>query len=262
MEKTFNDQTGRLYLAVPLDYRAVVQERPHGHAYGHVLKRFMHDWPKVDATIAALQPYAFSAGLEGLPSEKVNETDPYWNNGFFSGGDARAAYGFTGLLKPKRIMEIGSGNSSKFFRKAIRDFGLSTRLTSIDPMPRAEIDVLCDEIIRESVLKVDTSVFASLQPMDILFLDGSHITFNGTDTVHFFLEILPVVPPGVIVHIHDIMLPYEYVPDFDGRGYSEQYMLATALLNDTAGRYSVMLPVHYAAQKKVFPGGTSFWMQV
>jgi hypothetical protein len=100
---------------------------------------------------------------------------------------------------------------------------------------------------------------------DILFLDGSHLAFNGTDTTRFFLEILPVLASGVLVHVHDIFLPYEYSELFSARLYNEQYLLACTLL-DTA-KWCPLLPVHYLERQGHLadlaqPGAvnTSFWM--
>jgi hypothetical protein len=99
-----------------------------------------------------------------------------------------------------------------------------------------------------------------LKAGDILFHDGSHLTFNGADTVRLFLEILPALQAGVLVHIHDINLPFEYTSDFLRRGYSEQYMLATALLFGTA--WQVRLPVAWLHTRgRLAHGGVSFWME-
>ena len=99
-----------------------------------------------------------------------------------------------------------------------------------------------------------------LEPGDILFHDGSHITLNGTDTVRLFLEILPRLKPGVLVHVHDIMLPREYPDSFFGRGYSEQYMLAATLL--FGPDFEVLAPISYiSGTMGLDPGGVSFWMR-
>ena len=117
--------------------------------------------------------------------------------------------------------------------RARRDGGLSTHLTSIDPAPRAEIDALCDEVIRAPLEGADLGILGRLQPGDMLFFDGSHRVFMNADTVAFFLDVLPALPPGVIVGVHDIRLPDDYPPEFAERWYSEQYLLACWLLAES-----------------------------
>jgi hypothetical protein len=159
-----------------------------------------------------------------------------------------------------RIVEIGSGNSTKFFRKAITDGALRTRLISIDPEPQADISHVADEIIRTPVQDVSLDLFRSMSAGDILFYDGSHLCFHGSDVPHFFLRILPVVAPGVLVHVHDISLPDEYPEHFDSRYYNEQYVLAGFLLYNS--EWIPALPVHYLYTQGLLPSdGGSFWME-
>jgi hypothetical protein len=131
---------------------------------------------------------------------------------------------------PARFIEIGSGVSTKFARRAVELYGLRTHLTSIDPQPRNEIDTLCDSVIRTPLEDCDPAIFDALEPGDILFLDSSHRSFQGSDVTVFFLDILPRVRPGVILHIHDIYLPDDYISGHVSRMWNEQYLLATALL--------------------------------
>jgi hypothetical protein len=244
---------------VQLMYRDVIKERPHDYVYTEVLKRIEDDRAVIDAFVSEIRPFTHHAKFARISTNATEPGEPFLANAWFEGGDARAAYGIPAARRPKRIVEIGSGNSTKFIRRAIRDFSLPTQLTSIDPAPRAEIDQLCNTVIRSSVLDVDLKIFDQLQEGDILFHDGSHLTFNGTDTVRLFLEILPRLKPGVLIHLHDICLPYEYVAGYDGRGYSEQYMLATLML--ASRLYEVVLPVAYLARSGTFDGGVSFWIR-
>ena len=139
-------------------------------------------------------------------------------------------YAFVRSLKPKRYMEIGSGNSTRFVARAITDGGLDTRVISIDPEPRVEIEGLADQVIRAPLEATDLSVFSELTEHDLLFVDGSHRIFMNSDAVVFFLEVLPELPPGILVGVHDIYLPDDYDPAVAGRYYSEQYALAIWLL--------------------------------
>ena len=246
-------------LIVPLMYREVVKERPSTYVYEAVLRRIEEERAGIDAFLAEIRPFCYHDKFKRIPDTPGAPGEPFLKNMWFEGGDARAAYGIPAAKRPKRIIEIGSGNSTMFIRRAIRDFSLATQLTSIDPAPRAEIDRLCNTVVRQSVLDVDLKVFRQLEAGDILFHDGSHLTFNGTDTVRLFLEILPILQPGVMIHLHDICLPGEYVEGYDRRGYSEQYMLAAALL--FSRQFEILLPVGYLGRQNLFDGGVSFWMR-
>lgn len=142
---------------------------------------------------------------------------------------------------PQKYYEIGSGNSTKFARKAINDYNLSTKIVSFDPQPRSEINDLCDAIFRQPVEEVDLKIFDDLESGDILFVDNSHRIFTNSDVTVFFLDILPRLKPGVLVHIHDIFLPFDYPPFWQDRYYSEQYILAAYLLAESS-KLEIILP--------------------
>lgn len=163
-------------------------------------------------------------------SNTNESSSPTWFNRFFTGLDAAALYGLIARKSPCRLIEIGSGNSTKFARRAAIDFGHQMHITSIDPNPRKEIDKICDHVIRQPLESIDLSTFNELESGDILFVDNSHCTFMNSDATVVFLDILPRLRPGVIVHIHDILLPFDYPIAWKERYYSEQYLLACYLL--------------------------------
>src|SRR5262249_24729176 len=135
--------------------------------------------------------------------------------GFFPGLDVVALYYFLSAFEPTTFLEVGSGNSTMVARRAIRDQRLATTITSIDPMPRANIDGICDVVLREPLENLsDLSIFEQLRAGDILFLDSSHRVFMNSDVSVFFIDILPVLNPGVLVHIHDVFLPDDYPPEW------------------------------------------------
>jgi len=184
----------------------------------------------------------FKADLQKIPLDKPDEPRaPYWLNQYFMGIDAVSLYAFTCLRNPSRCIEIGSGNSTKFIRRAIDDHALRTRILSIDPQPRVEIDDLCDEIRREPLEETDLRVFDDLAAGDIVLMDVSHRVFTNSDTTVFFLDVLPRLRAGVLVYIDDIFLPFDYPPAWTSRYYSEQYLLSVLLLADSP-RYEVRLP--------------------
>jgi hypothetical protein len=170
-----------------------------------------------------------------------NPSAPNWENGFLPGLDIVGLHGMLRRYKPGRYIEIGSGNSTKVARRAIAMHHLDTRIISIDPCPRADIDALCDRMLRTRLEDLDLQEALGLQPGDFLFFDGSHHAFMNSDVTVLFLEILPQLKPGVFVHIHDICLPYDYPAAWWNRFYSEQYLLGCALLFGP-DRFQIELP--------------------
>jgi len=205
-------------------------------------------------------------------------SNPAWNNGFLPGLDIMGIYTLIAEYKPKKYIEIGSGNSTKVAYKAKKDQNIHTEIISIDPMPRAEIDNLADKIIREPFENIDFNILNELNENDILFVDNSHRILPNSDSMVFYLEILPRLNKGVIVHIHDIYLPYDYPQFMCDRFYSEQYGLAIYLLANAA-KYEPLLPNYFIYEdkelskliepvwnhpnlEKVERHGGSFWLKI
>jgi hypothetical protein len=172
-----------------------------------------------------------------------NPAEPNWINLAFPALDAIALYGLLVQHRPRRYLEIGSGFSTKFARRAIRDHALPTRIVSIDPEPRAEIDEICDEVVRYPLEDVPSAIFESVTAEDFVFIDGSHRAFQGSDATVFFTEILPALPVGTLVGVHDIFLPADYPAAWLDWYLSEQYLLACWLLG--GDRLQVELPMHH-----------------
>ncbi len=198
--------------------------------YEETLRQFAElssDFLKISRDFDASQPHA-----------------PYWINGFFPGLDSITLYGIISTQKPNIFCEIGSGNSTKFAVAAKAAHSPNTKIISIDPEPRAEVDQICDTMIRKPLQECDLSIFQSLQAGDILFLDGSHRTLQNSDATIFFLEIFPLLKSGVIVQVHDIFWPFDYPLAWSKRMYSEQYLLG-ALLIYAQDKIDVLLPNAY-----------------
>jgi hypothetical protein len=193
------------------------------------------------ATLRLLLRYRDSLVQIAKVEPDPRSTRPAWINGWLPGLDATAVYGFLCLNNPARYFEIGSGNSTKFARQAIEDYHLRTTITSFDPHPRAEIDAICDRIVRQPVEEVDLHIFDELEAEDILFVDHSHRVFMNSDATIVFLEILPRLKSGVLVEFHDIMLPFDYPLEWKDWYYSEQYVLAAYLLAE-GSKFDIILP--------------------
>jgi hypothetical protein len=212
------------------------------------------------------------AGNETMPQQ------PTYNNGYLPGLDIIMLYTLVAHYKPRTFFEVGSGNSTKVAFKSIKDNNLETRIVSVDPAPRAEIDVLANTIIRQPFENIDYNEILELRENDILFIDNSHRILPNSDSMVFYLEVLPQLAKGVIVHIHDIYLPYDYPRFMCNRFYSEQYGLAIYLLADP-DKYHPLSPNFFISEdeelksilnpvwenpvmQKVERHGGSFWLVI
>jgi hypothetical protein len=174
--------------------------------------------------------------LAAIPATAPDDDPgPRWDNAWIPGLDGASLYTFVATRAPRTFLEVGSGNSTKFARRAVDDFELATQIVSIDPHPRAEIDRICTEIVRDPLETTDLRRFAALEPGDVVFIDNSHSAYMNSDVTVSFLEVLPAIPPGVMIGFHDIFLPLDYPPDWSSRFYNEQYLLAMFLLGGHRG---------------------------
>jgi hypothetical protein len=194
---------------------------------------------------------AYADELLTIPLDETTPNEPHWRNGFLFGLDGVSLYGFTRKHAPRRYLEIGSGNSTLFVDRARRDGDLEMELISIDPYPRRAIDSICERIVRSPLECADLTIFSTLREGDIVFFDGTHRVFMNSDVTVFFLDVLPNLPPGVLVGIHDIHLPDDYRPEHANRYYSEQYLLAAYLLGESSWMRPV-LPCWYASHHPAF----------
>lgn len=172
-----------------------------------------------------------------------------FSNDYFTSPDAEIAYVLIRLLHPTRIVEVGSGNSTHLFREAIIDGSLDTKLVSIDPSPRREVQSVANKVIGRRLEDVPSSELQDvLQANDILFIDSSHEIRSGNDVFNLFLNVLPNLRSGVVIHIHDIFLPFEYprewvIQNTLNVNWTEQY-LVQALLQGSS-QFEVLWPGHF-----------------
>lgn len=270
------------FQSIHLDYKVNAQPR-YGH--GKPPHTLLYELINANRNLYHQKLASFLKYKQTIHSIKntKDETDinnPSWNNGFLPGLDIIGIYGMIAENQPLKYIEIGSGNSTKVARKAIKEHGLKTEITSIDPFPRANIDHLADKVIREPFenLKNNKFIIDSLNENDILFIDNSHRVFPNSDAMICFLELLPYLKKGVIVHIHDIYLPYDYPQFMCDRFYNEQYMLAVFILANSQ-KFKPILPNFFISEdpelsKTIAPiwdhvnltgvekHGGSFWLQI
>jgi predicted O-methyltransferase YrrM len=204
------------------------------------------------AGYGALEPYFAAAadamrerlrGLDGLPAHpRLARWDQYW----FARLDAAIAYGLVRERRPRRIVEVGSGHSTRFLAEAIADGGLSTELIAIDPEPRAEIDGTGAHRIQLPVPACGEQPFARLGADDVLFIDSSHVLMPGSDVDFLVNRILPALPPGTLVHFHDVFLPDAYPPQWEWRGYNEQLAIAALIAGEA---WRIVFSSRYAATR-------------
>jgi predicted O-methyltransferase YrrM len=172
-----------------------------------------------------------------------------FSNDYFTSPDAEIAYALIRQLHPKRIIEVGSGNSTYLFREAITDGSLDTKIVSIDPSPRREVQSVADQVIRQRLEDVPFSDLQDvLQPNDILFIDSSHEVRSGNDVVSLFLRVVPELRTGVVIHVHDIFLPFEYprewiIENTLNVNWAEQYLVQAMLQG--SDQFEVLWPGHF-----------------
>ena len=186
----------------------------------------------------------FANELEAIGAEPPPQ--PRWRQSWFPRLDAAAAYAMVRRVKPARIVEVGSGHSTRFLARAARDGGLRTSITAIDPAPRADIADLGVHIHRTTVQDAGTGPFAGLSAGDILSIDSSHILMPGSDVDFLFNVVLPGVADGVYVHIHDIFLPDDYPEEWAWRAYNEQQGVGPLL---QGGAYNLLWSSRYVSTR-------------
>ena len=186
---------------------------------------------------------------KALKDPARNQTGYRPGNGYYDSPDADALYLMVRRHKPKHVIEVGCGNSTRVTRQAIIDGELTTTITAIDPYPRADIAHVVDRFEQKRLEDVDPALFSELEAGDILFIDSSHVVRMSNDVAHLFCRIIPALKPGVVIHVHDVFLPYEYPKRFfyDCPGWGEQYMLHALL---QSGAYEMLWPGYFLQQAR------------
>lgn len=227
---------------------------------------------------------AYRQEYERFPQTSVEGQNYFhFGNKSFESVDAEILYCMVRRFKPQRIIEIGSGYTTLLTAQALqenkaREGQECLEFTAIEPYPPK---VLCAPaaypvtIVDKQLQEVDINVFKQLQKNDILFIDSTHVAKAGSDVIYEFHEIIPRLNPGVIIHLHDIFLPYEYPREWivdRHRFWNEQYLLQSFLCANHDFQIlfscSMMAAYHKEALAEYIPSfekgvtqPASFWMQ-
>ncbi len=190
----------------------------------------------VEEQLNLLVEFNYNEELIKFPLNKKDDDEYYYNNTYYCSGDAEYLYNIIRHFKPKRIIEIGSGNSTLMVRNAITNNQLDNpnytcRHICIEPYEQAWLEKTGVEVIREKVECIEKSFFQQLESNDILFIDSSHIIRPQGDVLFEYLELLPTLKSGVLIHVHDIFTPKDYLNEwvYNHCLWNEQYLLEAFL---------------------------------
>ncbi|TVQ35521.1 MAG: class I SAM-dependent methyltransferase [Geminicoccaceae bacterium] len=221
-------------VGVFLPYRHAQDLRPTGAP--ELLPIFEAAEPAMRELLTTIEGFADAFARFGGPAPA-----PRFEQDWFPGLDALAAYALVRSRAPRQIVEIGSGHSTRIMARAMADGGLATRITAIDPAPRAALRDLPVTWHAQLLQASDPALVDRLAPGDILFVDSSHLLVAGSDVEWVLTRLLPRVRPGVLLHVHDVFLPDPYPPNWAWRGYNEQAALVPLLL----GGWRLLWTSHY-----------------
>jgi len=238
------------------------------------------DWRVDDQLAAAREIAPFLEELRDIPQSPPADCHAYgWENGFWNNADALVQYGLVRSRKPELYVEIGCGWSSLLLKQALEfneQEGHPADVTLIEPYPNPRIFPHLPSSWRHHpaiLQRVSFSVFDALAAGDVLFYDGSHCSKIASDVNWFFFRVLPRLQPGVIIHLHDIVLPDDYFDPYvfqRGQTWNEQFLLQAFLMHNPA--YRILIANRFLWRKKaaeldqLYRGiqpshGCSFWMQ-
>lgn len=224
----------------------------------------------LDKQLHYLTSFSYSQELENLPDKPTKELEYYLNNRKFDAGDSEYWYQVIRHFKPQKIFEIGSGFSTLMAIKAIKankleDPNYQCQHICIEPYEMPWLESTGVEVIRERVEDMDVKFFTELGEKDILFIDSSHMIRPQGDVLHEYLEILPILNKGVIVHIHDIFSPKNYPSQWlenQVKFWNEQYLLEAFLSENQSweiiGALNYLKHHHYEQLKSVTPNLESY----
>lgn len=229
-------------------------------------------WRRADQLAQAVGTYRLS---DGPDDARLYST----RNDWFNAADAGILAAVLAHTRPRRVVEIGSGPSTACILDTRDAFQLPFRLVTIDPLPDVLFDLVGSgprphfHLLALPAARIGLEPFLALEAGDVLFVDTSHVAKAGSDVLFVFLEILPRLAPGVLVHVHDILPGFEYPPDWltGGRHWNEAYLLRALLIGNRDCRidfWGALLAARDRARfRETFPiaegtVGGSLWLRI
>lgn len=223
------------------------------------------DW-NTENQLKYLKELNYGSELKNIPNSKSDtKSEFHFNNDAFESGDAEFWYQLLRKEKPNKIIEIGSGYSTMMALKAIEmnkkeNNSYQCELTCIEPFEFDWLEELGIDVIRKKVEELDLSFFSTLENGDILFIDSTHIIRPDGDVLFEYLQILPTLKKGVIVHIHDIFSPKNYLETWlkdHVLFWNEQYLLEAFLSEndhwEIIGALNYLHHNYFSELKKIAP---------
>jgi len=229
----------------------------------------------------SLLDYSFYSFYNELPfsPRKKSGFRYYYDNPFYSYGDAITLYCMLRYLNPLRIIEIGSGFSSCVILDTCQQsLNNKPKCTFIEPYPDRLLSLILPndkqklDLVSTRFQDVSLDIFNELNQNDILFIDSTHVSKTGSDVNRLYLEVLPNLNSGVYIHIHDIFYPFEYPKEwvYEGRAWNEIYLLNAFLQFNNRfeivffnSMLSLLEPNHLFSSMPLYknnPGG-SIWLR-
>jgi hypothetical protein len=232
---------------------------------------------RTEEQLQLLASWNFNSEIKAIPFDNPGGLTYYYNNDTYNMGDGEILFSMIRHFKPRKIIEVGCGMSSLQIRNAIQKNDNGCEHICIEPYERPWLEQLNVQIIRKKVEELPLEYFQQLEENDIFFIDSSHMIRPQGDVLFEFLQVLPTLKKGVLVHIHDIYTPKDYpdlwIKDLN-RFWNEQYLLEAFLscnekfkivlspqymVNNYPNETLAKLPI-VSTQKWKVP--SSFWLQV
>lgn len=220
-------------------------------------------WPIPDTSALKKHDFTSRFSLDGIDInlkkalyylDKIHEYKPEYdkvktNSGYESNGDGAILYGMLRELQPSKMIEVGSGFSTRISYLAMQK-NKKGKIIAIEPYPKDVLKKLAAKnkvrLINKKIEELDVSFFKQLNQGDVLFIDTSHVIKCGNDVHFLYLKVLPQVPKGTFIHIHDIRFPEEYPREWllkNKHFWNEQYLLHMFLCFNES--FEVVFPSNY-----------------
>jgi hypothetical protein len=207
---------------------------------------------RVEQQLDLLADLRFDQELSMIPSGGAPTRSPYYDNASFAPADAGIYHSLIRHFRPRRIIEIGAGESTRFAAHALAlnaSEGDPAELIAIEPFEAPYLEQLGARVVRNRVEDVGVEFFSGLVADDFIFIDSSHVARPGGDVAFLLLDVVPALPPGVVVHIHDVFTPRDYPAEWSRRRWfwTEQYVVEALLTHNP--KLEVLLSVSFLLER-------------